>query len=281
MRVDFHTHTTLSDGSLEPKVLIQRALDQGVEMLAITDHDTLAAYHHLPENPPLQIIPGIELSCVWSGVTVHVVGLNIDLHNGVLKEAVAEQEEARDKRARTIDAKLAKRGHAGLYDEARQRVGPHKALGRPDFAQLLLERGAVNSLQQAFDRYLGAGKIGDVKTHWPQLDEVVDWIVSSGGVAVLAHPLHYKLTRSKLRRLVIAFNDAGGRALEVVNGRRWSQSDLSHLRGLARDFGLMASIGSDFHAESPWNDVGCEADLVGSCVPVWRAWQTDNPPANP
>ncbi len=273
MRVDFHTHTTMSDGSLEPHVLIERAVAQGVEMLSITDHDTLAAYAYLPADPRLRIIPGIELSCVWSGVTVHVLGLNVDLSDSVLTAAVAEQEDSRDKRAQTIDARLAKRGHGGLYEEARQHVGPDKALGRPDFARILLQRGVVSSMQEAFDRYLGAGKVGDVKTHWPELAEVVDWIVASKGVAVLAHPLHYKLTRSKLRRLVVAFNEAGGRALEVANGRRWNESDLSHLRGLTRDFGMMASIGSDFHAESPWSEVGCDAALVGSCVPVWQAWQ--------
>lgn len=273
MRVDFHTHTTMSDGSLTPAQLIERAVDQGVEMLSLTDHDTLAAYRHLPTDLSLQLIPGIELSCVWSGVTVHVLGLNVGLDDPALQLAVAGQDEARELRARKIGERLAKQGVVGVYEAVRANVGEGRALGRPDFARVLVERGAVANFNQAFDRFLGAGKVGDVKMHWPALNEVVDWITASGGVAVLAHPLHYKLTRTKLRKLLVDFVDAGGRGLEVANGRQWSASDIDLLRSLCKSFGLVASIGSDFHAQTPWSEVGCDADLVSNCVPVWSLWQ--------
>ncbi len=273
MIVDFHTHTLMSDGALSPAALMERALAQGVECLSITDHDTLGAYRDLDVPQGLDIIPGVEFSCVWSGVTVHVVGLNIDLDNEALQAAVSEQEQAREQRAELIAQRLAKRGMAGMLEAAQEQAGGRKALGRPDFAKALVARGDVSSIQQAFTRYLGAGKIGDVKSQWPELATVVEWINAAGGVAVLAHPLHYKLTRAKLRRLLIAFTEAGGRAMEVVNGRQWTQQDLDFLRASCRELGMLASIGSDFHAENRWTELGCDTALVGDCVPVWQSWQ--------
>lgn len=273
MIVDFHTHTLMSDGALSPAALMARALEQGVQSLSITDHDTLAAYRDLNVPAGLDIIPGVEFSGVWSGVTVHIVGLNIDLDNEPLLAAVREQESARVERAQVIAERLAKRGIEGMLAAAQAEAGERRALGRPDFARALLARGEVNSIQQAFTRYLGAGKMGDVKSQWPDMAEVIGWISAAGGVAVLAHPLHYKLTRAKLRRLLIAFIDAGGRAMEVANGRQWTQQDLDYLRGCCLELGLQASIGSDFHAENRWTELGCDTSLVGDCVPVWQSWQ--------
>jgi len=271
--VDFHTHTLMSDGALSPAELIERAVAQGVQSLSITDHDTLAAYRELAVPDGLDIIPGVEFSCVWSGVTVHILGLNIDLDSEPLQAAVREQEAARGQRAELIAERLAKRGMEGMLAAAQAEAGQRQALGRPDFARALLARGEVSSIQQAFTRYLGAGKIGDVKSQWPELAKVVDWITGAGGIAVLAHPLHYKLTRAKLRRLLVDFIEAGGRAMEVANGRQWTQQDLDYLRGCCRELGLQASIGSDFHAENRWTELGCDTALVGDCVPVWQSWQ--------
>ena len=263
----------MSDGALSPADLIERAVAQGVQTLSITDHDTLGAYRELDVPAGLEIIPGVEFSCAWSGVTVHIVGLNIDLENGALQAAVQEQEEARIQRAQLIAERLAKRGIAGMLAAAQAEAGERRVLGRPDFARALLARGEVTSIQQAFTRYLGAGKIGDVKSQWPELATVVEWIVAAGGVAVLAHPLHYKLTGAKLRRLLAVFIEAGGRAMEVANGRQWTRQELDHLRGLCLELGLQASIGSDFHAENRWTELGCDSSLVGDCVPVWQSWQ--------
>ena len=273
MIVDFHTHTLMSDGALSPSALMERALAQGVQTLAITDHDTLAAYKSLSVPEGLEIVTGVEFSCVWSGVTVHIVGLNIDVNNPQLQTAVSEQEQAREERAELIATRLEKRGMPDMLSAARAEAGERRALGRPDFARAMVASGAVSNIQQAFNRYLGAGKIGDVKSSWPELEKVIAWIKDAGGVAVLAHPLHYKLTRAKLRRLIVAFIEAGGRAMEVANGRQWTQQDLDYLRTSCRELGLMASIGSDFHAENRWTELGCDTALVGDCVPVWQSWQ--------
>ncbi|MBD2859130.1 PHP domain-containing protein [Spongiibacter sp. KMU-158] len=273
MLVDLHCHTTASDGSLSPAELVARAYERGVRLLSITDHDTLGAYDALEfaeQYPDLNIIPGVEFSCNWSGVNVHILGLGVDIEHPALKAAVAEQVEARTERGREIARRLAKKGMPGAH-EAVLEMAKGRAVGRPDFARFLVENKHVSSMNDAFDRYLGAGKIGDVKAMWPELGKVVHWIAESGGQAVVAHPMHYKMTNAKLRRMLTEFVAAGGAGIEVCNGRQ-AEQEVSYLRELCRHFGLRASVGSDFHNPNNWLDLGCEPNLVGSCEPVWARW---------
>ncbi len=270
LRVDLHSHSTASDGSLAPQELLERAAGQGVSLFSITDHDTVGAYEQLSVPQGMQLLPGVELSCVWSGVTVHVVGLDVALDSSPLGAALMQQDDARRQRAQVIGERLAKRGFDGAYKGALALAG-NRAVGRPDFAQFLVSAGHVQSVNEAFDRYLGAGKIGDVKAMWPALATVVQWIREAGGVAVLAHPLHYKLTATKLRALIADFAAADGEAMEVSNGRP-SNDELSYARRLCQQFGLEASVGSDFHRPTPWNELGCDVKLAGECPPVWRRW---------
>ena len=127
-------------------------------------------------------------------------------------------------------------------------------------------------LNQAFDRYLGQGKVGDVKTCWPELEEVTAWIVQSGGVAVIAHPLKYRFTGAKLRRLLSAFSAAGGEAMEVFSGRQ-TRDQTTHLRKLAGDFEFEVSIGSDFHQDAPYGPrLGAESSPFEHSRGVWERW---------
>ena len=133
--------------------------------------------------------------------------------------------------------------------------------------------GAVSNIQQAFKRYLGAGKVGDVKDQWADLKTVIDWIRDAGGVAVLAHPTKYKLTRSKLIELITAFKAAGGEAMEVISGSQ-VPSVTRDMARLCRDSGLEASCGSDFHSlNQPWASLGHVAPLPEDCTPIWNRWQ--------
>ncbi len=272
MIVDLHTHTTASDGSLSPEQLLARAVERGVGLLAVTDHDTLDAYQQLggTRHGAVQLVCGAEFSCNWQGVNIHILGLGLDSEHEALQQAVSEQKLARDRRSEEIAKRLAKRGIHGVLEALQERV-TGRSLGRPDFARYLVEVGHVKSMNEAFDRYLGAGKIGDVKAMWPSLDRVLSWIHDAGGVAVIAHPLHYKMTNAKLRRLIAEFCELGGNALEVCNGRP-AETDLRYLRELCRHFNLEASAGSDFHHLSQWCDLGCDASVVGSCTPVWHRW---------
>jgi predicted metal-dependent phosphoesterase TrpH len=271
--VDLHTHTTASDGGLSPAELVLRAQQCGVQLLAVTDHDTIDGYRAISEVAAgdVQIIAGIELSCTWSGVNIHVLGLGIDVDSACLKSELTDQRAARGERAKIIGERLAKLGFDGTYEGASE-LAEGRAIGRPDFARFMVAAGYVDSMATAFDKYLGAGKVGDVKAMWPTLETVVKWIKSAGGVAVLAHPLHYKLTNAKLRRMLADFKEAGGEGLEVCNGRP-SATDLAYLRQLCKDFDFEASAGSDFHQPNNWLELGCDAKVVAPCRPIWARWQ--------
>lgn len=271
MIVDFHCHSSCSDGALSPAALLARAKDKGVEMLAITDHDSLAAYEDAAlADYPGQMITGTELSCLWRKMSIHVVGLGMDRHNAALQAFIDGQSEAREARAIAIGERLAKRGIAGAYEEVKALAG-ERPIGRPDFANFLLAEGHVNNFAQAFDKYLGAGKPGDVKQWWPDIADAVAVIRQAGGVAVMAHPFEYKMTATKLRSLLQDFADAGGEAMEVYSGKRDPQRQQYALR-LCQQFGLQASVGSDFHAPDRWRELGCDSELAGNISPVWERW---------
>lgn len=276
MRVDLHCHSTASDGALSPLALCQRAVERGVELLAITDHDTVAGVQAVREQlrsyplPTLRLLNGVEYSSVWNHLGVHVVGLGIDDTHPATIAACRFFAEARRERADMIGARLAKLGMPGAAEGALALAGAAQ-IGRPHFARYLLAQGFVRSEDEAFDRFLGTGKPGDIKTLWPELAEVIGWIREAGGVPVLAHPIKYRQTAARLRRLVADFAGAGGQAIEVVVGRQLA--DESRFIGqLCQQHDLAASVGSDFHGPSPWCELGEIRELPVGCVPVWERW---------
>jgi predicted metal-dependent phosphoesterase TrpH len=259
--------------------LCQRAAEHGVELLAITDHDSVAGVQmaraalQSQPLPSLQLLAGVEYSTVWNHIGVHVVGLGIDDRHPATITACRFFADARSQRADMIGARLAKLGMPGAAEGARALAGSAQ-IGRPHFARFLLAQGYVRSEDDAFDRFLGAGKPGDIKALWPPLTDVVGWIREAGGVAVLAHPIKYRQTGARLRRLVADFAACGGEAVEVVVGRQIA--DESRFIGqLCRQHGLTASVGSDFHGPSPWTELGVIHDLPPGCVPVWERWMSD------
>lgn len=255
-KYDLHCHSTASDGSLPPTELVQRAADQGVTHLAITDHDTVAGYADIDlANCPLTLIPGIELSTSWRKINVHIVGLGIDIHSSAIHEAVTAQQDARLQRAELIAEKLRKRGFDCELKDL-QAIAGSDNIGRPHIAQHLINIGAVENTQQAFKKYLGAGKPGDVKQHWADMAQVIEWIRAAGGIAVLAHPLKYKMTRTKLIELVTQFTELGGQAMEAVSGKQ-IPSETRDLLRICEQFDLLASCGSDFHHPGlAWSELG-------------------------
>lgn len=277
MRIDLHSHTNASDGALSPQELCKHAQRCGVGLLAITDHDTIEGYRiardWLRQTPELalQLLPAIEYSSVWSTLGVHVVGLGIDSEHPATVAACQFYSEARRKRADMIGERLAKLGMPGAAEGALALAGAAQ-VGRPHFARFLVTQGHVRSEEEAFDRYLGAGKPGDIKLLWPGMDQVIAWIVAAGGIATLAHPLKYRLTATRVRRLVADFAACGGAAIEVVVGRQTVQ-DSQFLAQLAAQHHLLASIGSDFHSATLYGArLGEASDLPKICAPVWQRW---------
>ncbi len=273
MIVDLHTHTNASDGTLSPQELVREARAANVGMLAITDHDTLAGYQQVSSlvTGTLQLIPGIELSAQWHKTGVHVVGLNIDPDSDSLRQIIATQQQARRARATIIAERLAKRGLGDLLAQADQ-AAELGNIGRPHFAHALVTNGVVRTFSEAFNKYLGNGKIGDVPANWLSLATIVQGIKDAGGVAVLAHPDKYAVTQSKLMRLIDDFKAAGGQALEVISGRQ-TMSRTRELGALCSHKGLRASCGSDFHKPGQsWADLGRHGLLPDNCRPVWGNW---------
>ena len=273
MIVDFHTHSLASDGALAPMELLRRAKAAGVRQFALTDHDTTAGYlsvRHTTEAHEVGLISGVELSCRWATTTVHVVGLNFDADAPEMVAMVEQLTQAREERAEKIATRLAGVGIDGALEGAKA-IAKESQIGRPHFATWMAEAGAVDSVTEAFDKYLGAGKIGDVKMFWPPLSDVVQAITRAGGVAILAHPLKYRLTGMKLRALINDFKAAGGGAIEVLNGRQ-PETDLKRLSQLAEGNGLMCSVGSDFHRDFEYGPkLGIDVERLPTGAYVWDA----------
>lgn len=270
---DLHTHTNASDGSLSPVALLRLAEAHDVDVLAITDHDTVDAYVDLKtqNDTRVELIAGIELSTTWQRNSIHIVGLNIDPGNPGLGNGIEQQQKARLERARTIAERLTRLDIDNPYEAVKTLAGD-AGIGRPHFAQHLVNIGKVADFQSAFRKYLGAGKMGDVRQGWASMPDVIDWIVAAGGVAVLAHPAKYKFTTTKLRAMLEDFKSYGGGAIEVVSGHQ-EPALTKRLADHARDFDLLASTGSDFHhPANKWSRPGGFSALPDQLATVWDAW---------
>jgi predicted metal-dependent phosphoesterase TrpH len=278
MIVDLHCHSTASDGVLAPSLVVERAHGRGIELLALTDHDTLEGLdeaHAAASALGVRLINGIELSCLWNGATIHVLGYGFSRTAPALLRAIAALHDGRWRRAELIGERLAAKGMPGALDGARavqQELGDSgNAPARPHFAEFLVRAGHVRDRAEAFRKWLGAGKLGDVKQHWPSLEQTVTTLREADAWISLAHPWQYAFTRSKRRRLVADFVQAGGHALEVVNGMQ-PLEQVGGLTILAREFGLKASAGSDFHAPGDWSELGLYRPLPEDLSPLWRCF---------
>lgn len=276
MKIDLHSHTRHSDGLLTPKELLQRAELRGVDVLAITDHDTVAAIpearQYLAEHGTgLQLIAGVELSTSWQSFEIHVVGLNIDPDCAVLQGRLQQQLQKRTERVAAIAERLSRRCKLPDIYPGVESMANGAALTRAHVARYLVQQGMVEHMGKAFDKYLGRGKPGYVPPSWVELAEAIGWIQQAGGQAVLAHPLKYKLSGKWLRRLVVDFAAAGGDGMEVVSPQQTPQQR-AELWALCQQYGLLASVGSDFHQPTPWNELGKNLYLTEEMIPVWANW---------
>ncbi|WP_367605819.1 PHP domain-containing protein [Legionella sp. W05-934-2] len=274
--IDLHCHSTYSDGFLSVTALSQQALSRSVTMLALTDHDTVAGVSELQQitqDKPITIIPGIEISIRWNKHDIHILGLQIDIDNPLIKEVVVEQKLRRRQRANSIAESLAQLGVPDPLRAAIELAG-HDHLARPHFAQVLVNAGYVKDRAQAFKRYLKRGRPAYHACQWISLAEAVHAIKGSGGIAVLAHPQKYGLTQTKLRQLIEEFKDVGGEGIEVVSGNQ-NIEGIKLIAAFCQEYGMLASSGSDFHG-GPETQVGLggQPKLPENIQPVWSLWTT-------
>ncbi len=270
---DLHSHSTFSDGTLTPHELVARAVQRGLSILALTDHDDtggIAPALTAAQELGLKLVVGVEISVTWRGQTIHVVGLGIDQANTELQAGLAATRGGRSGRADKIVAAFDALGIAGSLAGAREFAANTEMISRTHFARFLVKRGLVKDMKTAFRRYLGGGQPCFVPHQWATLGEAVQWINGSGGVAVIAHPGRYPFNTSEMRELFAEFRDLGGGAIEVVSSSH-KPPQYAVFAAYAREFGLAASAGSDFHspAES-YYDLGSLPALPPGLVPVWQ-----------
>ena len=271
---DLHAHSTASDGTLSPAELMQHAHAAGVNVMALTDHDTTAGIAEARDTATqlgMEFIPGIELSVTWDNRTVHIVGLGIDENSEPIQVGIKKLMDFRQWRAEEIGRRLEKAGYPDMYEKAKA-YSNGRLIGRVHFARALVAAGHADTVGAVFKKFLVGGKPGFVPGAWAELSDVVKWIREAGGRAIIAHPARYDMTRTKLRQLIADFKELGGEGFEVCSGSH-SKDDVNTMAQHARDFDLLASAGSDFHGpENPWVNLGQLAPIPQGLKPVWHDW---------
>jgi 3',5'-nucleoside bisphosphate phosphatase len=273
---DLHCHSVISDGTLTPEALAQRAKAAGVELWALTDHDEIGGQQRAMEAARavgLPYLTGTEISVSFAGRVVHIVGLGFDHQAPELAEGLRVTRGGREARAREMAAGLAQVGIPGAFEGALQYVGNPDLISRTHFARFLVDAGHCSDVPEVFRRFLTEGKPGFVPHKWAALKDAVGWITRAGGVAVIAHPGRYDFTPVEEYALITEFMAHGGRGIEVVTGSH-TAAEFQQYTDTALEFGLLASRGSDFHCpEESRTDLGALPPLAGSLTPVWAALQ--------
>lgn len=272
LNADLHCHSTVSDGTLTPEALAERAKANGVALWALTDHDELAGQQRAAAAARangLAYLCGVEISVTFIGKTVHIVGLGVDPQHAGLVEGLARTRGGRGQRARDMSASLAKIGIPGVYEGALKYVGNPELISRTHFARCLVERGVCRETNEVFRKYLTEGKPGYVEHRWASLKDAVNWINQAGGVAVIAHPARYKFSANEEYALFTEFKAHGGLAVEVVTGSH-SVAEYQRYADTALEFDLAASRGSDFHSpDESHTELGSLPALPSQLTPVW------------
>lgn len=274
--IDLHCHSYFSDGLLSPKELIDKAQQQQIKCLSLTDHDTVAGYTELfaaAASTPIKIIQGIELSTRWKKHDIHILGYQIKPTEG-LSQLIQAQVQSRIQRAKQIGDALSLAGVVNAYEKACALAG-HERAARPHFAQVLVNEAKARDLQSAFSQYLVRGRKAYIPTPWVSVPDAVSAIAAAGGQAVIAHPLKYGLTRTRLHELINEFKEAGGAGMEVVSGEM-TITEINDMAGTCLRFNLLASSGSDYHGDTVSRvALGRQKQLPSHCTPIWHDWNIE------
>ncbi len=276
LNADLHCHSVVSDGTLTPELLAERARKRGVELWALTDHDEIGGQQRAAaaaREHGMGYLTGTEISVTFAGETVHIVGLGFDPDHVALRQGLQETRGGRAQRAQEMAQGLAQVGISGAYEGALQFVGNPDLISRTHFARFLVETGVCKDTNEVFRKYLTEGKPGYVPHRWASLKNAVGWITAAGGVAVIAHPARYKFTPNEEYALFTEFKLHGGRAVEVITGSHSAQEAIKYAQ-MAQEFSLAASRGSDFHSpDESHTDLGTLPYLPGELTPVWELLQ--------
>lgn len=272
LNADLHCHSVISDGTLSPEQLAQRAKANGVQLWALTDHDEMGGQARAATAAAaigLDYVSGVEISVTFLGQTVHIVGLGFDADNLPLQQGLQRTRGGRAQRAQEMSDDLARVGIKGAFEGALTYAGNHDLISRTHFARFMVEAGVCKDTYEVFRKYLVEGKPGYVEHRWATLKDAVNWIIDAGGIAVLAHPARYKFSANEEFALFTEFKGHGGQGVEVVTGSH-SAAEYILYADMALQFGLLASRGSDFHSpEESRTDLGALPNLPPALTPVW------------
>jgi hypothetical protein len=274
INADLHCHSDVSDGTLSPEALAERAHAQGVDLWSLTDHDEVGGQQRARDAAlalGMGYLTGTEISVSFAGETVHIVGLGFDAEDAALQAGLAATRSGRRNRARRMAAGLAEVGIEGAFEGALRYVGNPDLISRTHFARFLVDTGVCPDTHSVFRRYLSTGNPGYVPHQWAALGPAVRWIRQAGGVAVIAHPARYRFTPTEEYALITEFIAHGGQGMEVITGSH-SAAEQVRYTDTAIEFDLLASRGSDFHSpEESRTELGSLPDLSGHLTPVWTA----------
>ena len=275
MKVDLHNHSYYSDGVFSPGEVVGLANEAGCDLFSLTDHDTTAGVAEAQieaDKLGVKLLNGVEISAFWRNMTIHIVGLDIDLNNDKLQEGLAHNQQLREDRAEKIALGL---WRSGIKDalEKTQKLSKTSMLTRTHFAQMLIKEGYCKDMKSVFRRYLTGKKPGGVRVEWKNIDEVVGWIHAAGGKAVLAHPFRYRMTNTKIKNMIIDFKEVMGDGIEVVNATS-TDEEISLSNQWAKEYKLLSSCGSDYHGWSNQRiQIGCLRDLPSLDNAIWKYLQ--------
>ena len=272
LNADLHCHSVVSDGTLTPEELAQRAYANGVRLWALTDHDELGGQKRASDAAKalgMKYLSGVEISVTWMGQTIHIVGLGIDPGNTGLVEGLRQTRNGRGNRAKLMAEQLLKAGIPGAYEGALHFAGNHDLISRTHFARFLVEQGICKNTEQVFKNYLVEDKPGYVPHMWAKLEDALAWIKAAGGVAVIAHPGRYSFNAMQMEQLFIRFKELGGLGIEVITGSH-SPDQYKTYGKIAQQYGFLASRGSDFHDPNESHiDLGVLPLLPDNLTPIW------------
>ncbi len=273
LNADLHCHSVVSDGTLTPEALAERASAKGVELWALTDHDEIGGQARAASAAKacgMRYLTGVEISVTFLHQTVHIVGLGFDADNENLQKGLRATRGGRSQRAKDMAKDLERVGIKNAFEGALQYAGNPDLVSRTHFARHLVETGVCKETNEVFRKYLTEGKPGYVEHRWASLKDAVGWITGAGGMAVIAHPARYRFTANEEFALFTEFKGHGGRGVEVVTGSH-SAAEYITYADAAKDYGLAASRGSDFHSPlESHTELGTLPYLPGSLTPVWE-----------
>ena len=248
MKIDLHNHSYYSDGVLSPTEVVRLAKEESCDVFALTDHDTtdgLSEAKTEADRLQMHFIPGVEVSAMWNNMTIHILGLDVDADNTVLQAGLKQHQDFRELRAEKMARSLGGAGVVGAYEKTKI-LAKTGMITRTHFAQMLIQEGVCKDMKSVFKRFLTGKKPGGVAGKWAQFDEVIEWIHAAGGKAVLAHPLRYRMTNTKVKRMMSDLAVSGCDGVEVVTGSS-NADEITLMSQWVRELGLLASSGSDYH----------------------------------